>query len=62
MAYQTMVILEDRDLGKSATADLVLIEDKFPVFTGLLDEQGNRLYRLPDQHPLGFDLTLRKQG
>lgn len=29
-------------------------EDDTPVFTGLLDREGNRLYRVRDRQPLGF--------
>lgn len=32
----------------------VIIEDKVPKFSGLLDASGNRLYVEEDTHPVGF--------
>jgi hypothetical protein len=40
--------------------ETVFEESKSPIFTGLLDTRGVRLYSVPEHHPLGFDLTVGK--
>ena len=32
----------------------VLVEEGSPVETGLLDADGNRLFRIPERHKMGF--------
>jgi hypothetical protein len=42
----------DSDL--SATASNVIVEDEMPIDSGLLNADGERLYRVPEKVPLGF--------
>lgn len=37
----------------------VFEEETMPVYTGLLDAHGAKLFRQPERQPIGFDLTPR---
>lgn len=39
----------------------VIEDDPTPIRTGLLDQHGTPLYRMPERVPLGFDLTVRRK-
>ena len=47
-------VLYDMDGEASVTADQVIVEDDAPVDTGLLDANGNKLWRVVHRLPCGF--------
>ena len=56
MAGRAHYVTEYDDLRVTATADVVIVEDDpAPRWSGLLDAQGRKLYRRPDERvPMGF--------
>lgn len=38
----------------NATADEVVEQDRSPTFTGLLDCNGNKIFRVEEHPPIGF--------
>jgi hypothetical protein len=52
--------LADEDgVPTQPVADTVYAADNEPVFTGLLNAAGAKLYRMPEPKPVGFDLRPR---
>ena len=47
---------DDLEMDVVEPANLTVFEDNDPIDTGLLDADGNKLYRYPDKQKLGFDL------
>jgi hypothetical protein len=43
----------------SATASEVILDEGGPVFSGLLDANGEKLYRVPERVPIGFQIKPR---
>lgn len=42
-------------------SETVFCADRTPLATGLFDQHGVPLVRMPDAIPIGFDLTVRRQ-
>jgi hypothetical protein len=57
MSRRAIITVNDH-FGRPHTAggETVFESDGAPVFTGLLDADGNPLYYHPERHPIGFDL------
>ena len=47
-------LIDDLDYGPAATAEEIILPENRARFTGLLDAQGNRIFRSPE--PIGFKL------
>lgn len=62
MTYKAMAIINSPEIGQAITADEVIETNKSPVFTGLLDATGVKIYRCQEIYPLGFDLTVKKSN
>ena len=55
--YRAIVVLADLDGNQQVLGGETVFEEAEPVRTGLLNAAGVPLYRYPQRHPIGFDLT-----
>lgn len=47
---------DDPTFRDVSSRDVIVVSDDSPQDTGLLDAAGNKLYRLYERDPIGFDL------
>jgi hypothetical protein len=59
MRYVTRSVVGFFDDEHSATASEIIVEDQVAQFSGLLDANGERLYRMPDRVTFGFQAKPR---
>jgi hypothetical protein len=45
----------------AAGGETVIESESTPVYTGLLDQNGTKLFRVSDCAPLGFDLSPKRK-